>query len=1028
MGDWTGEYCILRVVAVGHDGAGVGNALPVEAAVLHVRGGREVARASWLIDPGVPVPASLRERSGRSEEEYRGGLPLRAAAANVRECIAGLAVVAYGREEAEALFAADRTPTAISAGLVEVRQLAWLALPYLRDHSLDAVASSLLQEELPWRALEEARLIHRLLTACRRAWLEGHPRLRAAVLAALQLSGNPWHCFLAGKRAGKRGGKSAGAEHDVGIGFPHLIELLPAAAPPAAPAPSGKSSASSATPFAHRPSSTPGPGGTPHAAAASGADGPALPVTSPGRGTEGACVAPEVVERFLAPGGPLSRHHPHHEPRPQQVAMARAVAEALNDSAFLVVEAGTGVGKSLAYLVPGALYARAAGAPLVVSTYTRNLQEQLFQRDLPLLARAMGSLEFSLLKGRGNYLCLRRWSLWCDALSRGQPVLPFAGLTPAEAYAFLASWMVRSVTGDLEEISLSLRLPLARFLEDISSDPDECPRSRCPLRERCRVERARQLAARSNVVVVNHALLLSQAAAGEPVSSTPAVPSHRHLVIDEAHHLEDVATEAFGASFSLASCLRNLEEATPKGRLSVAWKELPPHVSPPSGLDETAHEAQELSYQLMELASGELLPYLSATENTPREGNEPQRRRLTAADLAQPSWKPLCERGRDLASRLQRIAGRLAELAGKISAGRPDNGEDEVAHVVYRAEALARKLERDASALYAFFQDPQDPDFPHYIRWLEGTAPEARAGAPSGLCLKCVPVNVGRELASFLADNLAAAVLTSASLRVPGGRGGFSFFLRRTGLEQVEERGRELRLLSLDSPFDYSCQSRLFAVADIPEPKAGRDSRGGPREVPREELCAAIEDVLTATGGRALVLLTSHRQVGYLHSLLRPRLERMGIRCLCQRRDVPNALLLERFREDRDSVLLATEAFWEGVDVPGESLSAVIMAKLPFRHPQDPVTAGRVDYYERTCGDGWNTYYLPLAVTLFRQGIGRLIRRSTDTGVIVLLDPRFLTRGYARHFREALPPGMRVEVLKGRELGEAVRDFFRQNA
>ncbi|MBC7246894.1 MAG: hypothetical protein H5T73_03825 [Actinobacteria bacterium] len=1008
MNDWTGEYCILRIIAAGQDGPEEGSALPVEAAVLRVRGGREAWRDSWLIDPGVPVPVSLRERSGRSEEEHRRGISPQEAAMRVRGHIEGLPVVVYGRENLEASFPADGAPAAAAAGLADARQLAWLALPYLRDHSLDAVVSSLLQERLPWRALEEALLIHRLLAACREAWMEGHPRLRAAVLASLRVAGNPWYFFLAGEGAGKRAGGRTRAERDAPPRFPDLVELLPATSGPG---------------------DAPGLPGAPRAATAAGdADTAAHPVPPGERATGGTHVSPEDVERFLAPGGALSRHYPFHETRPQQVAMARAVAEALNDSAFLAVEAGTGVGKSLAYLVPGALYARAAGVPLVVSTYTRNLQEQLFHRDLPLLARAMGSLDFSLLKGRSNYICLRKWSSWCDTLSRGQPVLPLAGLAPAEGYAFLVSWMVRSPSGDLEEISMSLRLCLAGFLEEISSDPDECPRARCPLRERCRVERARHLAARSDVVVVNHALLLSQAAAGEPASSTPAVPPHRHLVIDEAHHLEDVATDAFGASFSLSSCLHNLEEVSPAGRFHAAWNELSPHEPLLRELEEPGGEARELSCQFMEFATRDLLPLLPDAGDPPREGGEPQRRRLTASEFAHPDWESLCERGRALAARLQRIADRLAETAGKVPPRCRDDGQDEVTHVVHRAEALARKLEREASALLVFFQDPQDPDFSLHIRWLETAASQVRGGAPPALYLKCAPVNVGGELASFFTDNLSAAVLTSASLRVPGERDGFAFFLRRTGLDQVEERGRELRLLSLDSPFDYARQSRLFAVPDMPDPAAGRASPGRFREVPHEELCAAIEEVLAATGGRALVLLTSHRQVRRLHSLLRPRLEKMGISCLCQRRDVPNALLLERFREDRDSVLLATEAFWEGVDVPGESLSAVIMAKLPFRHPQDPVTAGRVDHYERACGDGWNAYYLPLAVTLFRQGIGRLIRRSTDSGVVVLLDPRFLTRGYSRNFRAALPPGMRVEVVTARELREAVREFFAENA
>jgi ATP-dependent DNA helicase DinG len=255
---------------------------------------------------------------------------------------------------------------------------------------------------------------------------------------------------------------------------------------------------------------------------------------------------------------------------------------------------------------------------------------------------------------------------------------------------------------------------------------------------------------------------------------------------------------------------------------------------------------------------------------------------------------------------------------------------------------------------------------------------------------------------------------------VPGARDGFAFFLHRTGLDLLEEDGRDLRLLSLDSPFDYSCQVRLIAVTDLPEPSAG--NKGFPRYM--GEISRVVEEAILATGGKALVLLTSHQQVDYLCRELRPRLEEKGLCCLHQRRGMPNALLLERFREDRDSVLFATEAFWEGVDIPGESLSAVIMAKLPFRHPDDPVVAGRMEHHDREGDGGWASYYMPLAVTLFRQGIGRLVRRSTDQGVILVLDPRFLTRSYSRYFQAALPEGLRVEMVRSEELGDAIRACF----
>ena len=226
--------------------------------------------------------------------------------------------------------------------------------------------------------------------------------------------------------------------------------------------------------------------------------------------------------------------------------------------------------------------------------------------------------------------------------------------------------------------------------------------------------------------------------------------------------------------------------------------------------------------------------------------------------------------------------------------------------------------------------------------------------------------------------------------------------------------------MSLDSPFDYASQVRLIAVTDLPEPSAGK--KGFKRYM--NEISKVVEEALVATGGKALVLLTSHQQVAFLDSDLRPRLEEQGLSCLRQRRGVPNALLLERFRMDRDSVLLATDAFWEGVDVPGEALSVVVVVKLPFRHPEDPVVAGRTEYHDRSSGEGWGSYYAPLAVTLFRQGIGRLVRRTSDRGIIMVLDPRFLNRSYSRLFQSVLPRGLEVEAVSRRELGEGIQRSF----
>jgi Rad3-related DNA helicase/DNA polymerase III epsilon subunit-like protein len=959
---WVDDYCILEIITTGPDPE---TALPVEVAAIRVQGGKETDCFSTLIDPGVPPPASLLERSGRSESEYRGGMQPHAAMSGIREFLANRHVIAHEGTVMEAAIL-GRYGASPAGLMLDTQELAWLVSPYLRDHSLPALAASLLGEELFWRALEDARLLMRVLEHMRNAWEEVPRRTREAVGGALVEADSHWRFLLSSARSR--------------VLFPDLTETLPRVSEQAR---RGEGSIRPETDGSER-------GG--------GAD-------------------PGEAVSILSCGGALASSFPDHEVRPQQAAMAAAVAAALNDAAFLVVEAGTGVGKSLAYLVPGVLHARAGRGPLVVSTYTRNLQEQLFHRDLPMLSRAMGSLEFALLKGRNNYICLRKWAEWCGFLARGEPVLHFGDLTPGESYAFLVSWLTRTASGDLEEISLGLRLLLADLAQELASSSEECLRAHCAYASRCWVEKARARAASSEVVVVNHALLLSQLYTPEAGPSNLILPDYQALVLDEAHHLEDVATDAFGLSFSLDDCSRTMDEVSGRKGLLARWGRL---ALDPDGqrllaeayelVDKSRFEAEELCLRLV----SSMLP-----SSAGGKGDEAARHRLDRRLLGHPAWEQARETGFDLAAGLSRLSALLPALAEKALAleGRED---DEAVRASRKAEALSMRAREASTALEVFLREPGSPDFQGHLRWVERGRVRGTASVPSSVSLRSAPVSVGEELSSLLLSPLESCILTSASLRVPGAREGFSFFLGRTGLELAERNGREVRLLALDSPFDYSCQVRLVAVTDLPEPRAGGE--GFRRYM--HEVSRVVEEALLATGGKALVLLTSHQQVEFLHSELRPRLEDRGLCCLRQRRGMPNALLLERFRADRDSVLLATEAFWEGVDVPGESLSAVIMVKLPFRHPEDPVVAGRVEHHDREGNGGWGSYYMPLAVTLFRQGIGRLVRRSTDQGVIVVLDPRFLTRSYSRFFQAALPDGLRVETVRREELGDAVRACF----
>ncbi len=959
MKGWAGEYCILEIITTGPDPE---TAMPVEAAAILVRDGKEADHYNALMDPGVPVPASLLEKSGRSEGEYRGGEEAYTAMSAILEFLGGRHVLAHEGTVMEATVL-ERYGFLPDGPILDTRELAWLVSPYLRDHSLHSLAASMLGESLSWKALEDTRLLLRIFARLQDAWREAPRLTREAVGSALAETDSPWRFLLTDGR-----GRSP---------FTDLTEMLRRV------------------------------GEVPRQSAR----------RSRAESRERKGVDPGEIASILACGGILTASFPDHEARPQQAAMAASVAEAFNDAAFLVAEAGTGVGKSLAYLIPGVLHTRAGGGPLVVSTYTRNLQEQLFHRDLPMLSRSLGCVEFALLKGRNNYLCLRKWAEWCGFLARGEPVLHFGELTPAESYAFLASWLTRTASGDLEEISLGLQALLGELARELASSSEECLRSHCAYANRCWVEKARARAAVSDVVVVNHALLLSQICAPESGPSNLILPEYRALVVDEAHHLEDVATDALSLSFSLHEHARTMEELSGRKGPLATWGRLALDKDGEKLLDEALELADKSVSRAEELCLRTIIPMLPGSPGG--KGGEVGRYRLDRQLLGHPDWERARETGFELASGLSRLSVILTVLSDKAMAleGRDD---DEAVRISRKAEALGTGVQDAASALEVFLCEPESPHYRRWLRWVERGRVRDRTTALPSISLRSAPVSVGEELSSLLFSGLESCILTSASLRVPGARNGFSFFLGRTGLELAERNGRELRLIALDSPFDYSCQVRLIAVSDLPEPRAG--GAGFRRYMQR--ISEVVEEILVATNGKALVLLTSHQQVEFLHSELRPRLEDRGLSCLRQRRGMSNALLLESFRSDRDSVLFATEAFWEGVDVPGESLSAVIVAKLPFRHPQDPVVAGRVEHHDLEGGGGWGSYYLPLAVTLFRQGIGRLIRRSSDQGIIVVLDPRFLTRSYSRLFHASLPQGLRVEIVRRDELGDAVRSCF----
>jgi ATP-dependent DNA helicase DinG len=607
------------------------------------------------------------------------------------------------------------------------------------------------------------------------------------------------------------------------------------------------------------------------------------------------------VDDFFGPSGRLAAALPGFEPRTGQAALAQAVADALEGDEHLMAEAGTGTGKSLAYLVP----ALVSGKRVVVATATKALQEQLLTKDVPAAAAALGrSVRVAVLKGRQNYLC-RKSLAGVDQLGG-----LFRTSEDAADYERLGEWIETTETGDRAELSFE---PSPTLWAELSVGADRCAGRRCPFIGSCYAEAARGRAAEAELVIANHALYFADLALRQRTDGAGVLPEHDAVVFDEAHRLEEAAAAWFGGRISLA-------------RLRQLARDVERHCR------EEATRLPARALADLDRAGTELIDAFD-----PGSG----RRRLTAADEDELD---------SYGSALVRALGRLAdELAGA--------GEE--------ADALARRVLGVAADVEACLEF-DDPD---RVSWAE---PGALAWAP---------VDVSEILREELWGDGPTAILVSATLEA-------RFLQRRLGLDDARE-------LVLPSPFDYREQALLYVPERFPEPRApGYYAR----------LADEVVALCNLSRGRALVLTCSYRALDELVEGARPRHQ---FPVLVQGQ-APRERLLERFREEVDSVLFATATFWQGVDVAGDSLSLLIVDKLPFAAPGEPLVEARCERIVREGGDWFTDYAVPSAVLQLRQGFGRLIRGHGDEGVVAILDPRLRTRAYGRRFLEALPPALLV--------------------
>ncbi|MEW5913072.1 MAG: ATP-dependent DNA helicase [Thermodesulfobacteriota bacterium] len=621
------------------------------------------------------------------------------------------------------------------------------------------------------------------------------------------------------------------------------------------------------------------------------------------------------VELLLGAQSPLAQELKGFAPRPGQLEMARLVEKALRQEVPLIVEAGTGIGKTLAYLIPGLL----SGLKLVVSTGTRTLQDQISHKELPLLQRvAAPHLSWAVLKGRGNYLCRRRYLAFAQ-----QPELNLP--STAGGLARLAQWLETTDSGDLDEVR-GQELSDALLME-VTANSEQCLGSRCPQRERCFLLEARRRAAAADVVVVNHHLFLADLVlrAG---GFGEALPRYQAVIFDEAHLLPEAATQAFGASVGqqrLAVLLRDLLREAP--RL--------PAVAVAAGACEAA--GRRLFNRLRRLL-----------------GPEGRAAPLTPAQLS------------ELAPAGDALSQALSELAQALP---HDNQECEA--LAERAQALARDMSAAAQ-----------PVAGHSVAWVQGQR--------GGVALHLSPVEVGPHLEAALYAEMGRLVFTSATLAPLDD---LEPFRQRLGLPV------ETRTAVVPSPFDPASQALLYVPRTMPPPASPQF----PAAVARQ-----VEELLARSRGRAFVLFTSHRNLEAVSSLLDGRLPYPVL----VQGQAPRLELLGRFVAQSPSVLLATASFWQGVDVPGPALSAVIVDKLPFAPPDDPLVAARCQRLEAEGLSGFAHLMLPEAILSLKQGLGRLLRTPEDRGLLAVLDVRLLTKNYGKRFLKALEPVPLTHDLK----------------
>jgi predicted DnaQ family exonuclease/DinG family helicase len=910
------EYAALDLETTGLDPA---RDRVIEVGAVAFTPDRISATMECLVDPGRAVPETVLRLTGIRQDELKGAASAESALSELSEFLRGRQPVGHGaRLDVDFLSAAGLWDPAQE--ILDTLDVARILLPAAASHSLPLLAIELgFSQPRPHRALDDADATRQLLLRLRDEAVSLDEGLKESMLALVA----PYEWSVAR----------------------FFAEALTASNPDPVPASAARVHSSDSGKSAGLPPDD-----------------------------------PDLVAALLGPEGPLAGALPGYEHREPQMQMLLAVAQIQGRGGSLVVEAGTGTGKSLAYLVPSIARAVRHDERVVVSTNTHTLQEQLMNKDLPGL-REWLPWDFTacLLKGRSNYVSLRRWRRYLAEVCRDSEELRFK--------LKVLVWLHSTESGDRSELRLHGREEV--MWARIASDPLDCIGIHCT-KEDCYVHRARAEAEAADLVVVNHALLLADAEVGGGL-----LPPFDHLVIDEAHHLEEAATRGLRQEVDgpgLVALLERLsssplaEGGVQSGLLAELRRQ--PHLGASGeALSEAVPLTHTATQRVRDLFESAVIWVGSRLNDAERRDDS---LRLTAALREDQEWEGIRLAGENATTALAALDGALRRA---VSGARDWLGGVEPDQGVRELEIIRGRLHSATNLLGEALLTPD----PNRVYWFTLFA------RTDNLVLRAAPINVGTLLRERVYTERRSTVFTSATLAVGGT---FDYFRSRVGL------GPDAEELILPSPFDFLHQALVCLPTDLPGPE-------------HEDFDRHVEEVVASVarraGGRTLVLFTSHRQLRDVHAALKHRIDLDEVLILGQGIDGQRRHLLKSFEEAERPLLLGTASFWEGIDVPGERLSCVIMVRLPFPVPTEPVYAARAEQVR----DAFAQLALPQAALRLKQGFGRLIRRSTDRGAVVILDNRILGKDYGKAFLDVLPPASRF-VGPAAEIADQVGDWLGQ--